>query len=567
MKPFNAHTIWSAQGFLPLILVFCIDLVCAKDFREPPPDFRLTRWDSGSTVSLDDFSGQIVILDFFAYWCPNCRQASAEVQSGIGTYFTRRNGNAQGLPVTVIGVNIEQANRESTAAFIRRAGLKLVLDDPQGGFLQRLGGEGIPFIAVLSQGKLSGSKTEWSVVYKNAGNPGLDILRRVVNSIDRSIINDVRSEATGLSPAASAEAAMPAEESTDGELFAVRAVPRTDSSTRTWDFAAEMLRASDIALWDVATSYKQAHRHFDWNLSLSCSSISVEYQPAPIDFLGEASELDETRTALQAGVRTQGAKTLHWIASGGLYNGFSDFRSLWIGEFYRQRFSDLPGYKEPQPRGYNVSGGLRWEYLAGSGFLQAEMIYQRDEIAPSYDKPLFEPLRQGRQTFHTTAARLTLENALTSRLRALHSLQLTDTTARDLRFSYQALLNLALAEHWAVRSGFSFSEEAPRFHSWSAELTLERDWKTRWFLSAFGRYYRDNGRFEPTLSESLAAPSLQTIQCGLGVRWQGDRHSLKVVAGPYLTRYAALDRSVNEFANLYRSRDWLFAQIAFAHHF
>jgi hypothetical protein len=32
------------------------------------PAFDLPRWDSTNRVRLADFAGQIVVLDFFAYW-------------------------------------------------------------------------------------------------------------------------------------------------------------------------------------------------------------------------------------------------------------------------------------------------------------------------------------------------------------------------------------------------------------------------------------------------------------------------------------------------------------------
>src|SRR5690606_9146948 len=43
------------------------------------PDFQLKQMD-GSTVSLSDFRGEIVFLNFWATWCPPCRKEMPDLQ-------------------------------------------------------------------------------------------------------------------------------------------------------------------------------------------------------------------------------------------------------------------------------------------------------------------------------------------------------------------------------------------------------------------------------------------------------------------------------------------------------
>ena len=45
----------------------------AIEIGRSAPDFSLTDI-NGETVSFSDFNGKVVILDFFAGWCPPCRQ-------------------------------------------------------------------------------------------------------------------------------------------------------------------------------------------------------------------------------------------------------------------------------------------------------------------------------------------------------------------------------------------------------------------------------------------------------------------------------------------------------------
>ena len=53
------------------------DLTLAID--EPAPDFALTNLD-GETVRLSDFRGKTVVLNFWASWCPPCREEMPDFQ-------------------------------------------------------------------------------------------------------------------------------------------------------------------------------------------------------------------------------------------------------------------------------------------------------------------------------------------------------------------------------------------------------------------------------------------------------------------------------------------------------
>ena len=53
------------------------------------PDFSLTLFDTGETVTLSDWRGQPVILDFFASWCPSCQAEAPGLQEFWQAYADR----------------------------------------------------------------------------------------------------------------------------------------------------------------------------------------------------------------------------------------------------------------------------------------------------------------------------------------------------------------------------------------------------------------------------------------------------------------------------------------------
>jgi hypothetical protein len=340
------------------------------------------------------------------------------------------------------------------------------------------------------------------------------------------------------------------------------------------------LWSSDILLSDTMLEYRQTRPRSELELFLSHGYTGLEYQPEPnpgsrvYDVLKD-NEVSDQRFGIRARGRYQVLTPLTLNLGGGYYDGYLDYRSLWLNEFYRQldagyRKIDL-GYRPADPWGWNVVGGARWEYWPKTGFVQGDVAYLYDVIAPGYDLSLhYFPLKLIRRNdqLDTVSGRLTLENVLTPRLRTLQELQIADTTDRELRFAVQSSLNWALAEHWTARLVGGASKEAPQFEAWWVGATVERDWNQTWFLSLFGRFYQDNGQIENSLpSSNTAAPPVDTWQAGLGLRWQGERSSLKLLAGPYFSRYDLSAPAARSFAHLYQSRDWFSVQLAFARQF
>ena len=81
----------------------------------PAPEFALRLFD-GDTVRLGELRGHVVLLNFWASWCPPCRAEAPDLQA------LHEDFHAAGL--RIIGVNMLDSSPAKARAFIREYGLE-----------------------------------------------------------------------------------------------------------------------------------------------------------------------------------------------------------------------------------------------------------------------------------------------------------------------------------------------------------------------------------------------------------------------------------------------------------
>jgi len=355
-------------------------------------------------------------------------------------------------------------------------------------------------------------------------------------------------------------------------LASTMAPAATDTPPRPWETTLELVAAHDITLLQASGSTERKLGGWDAALSLALNAITIDYQPVPFDFKGHAVTRRELGAALQAAGERPLGDIWTMLASAGGYLGHTNYRSVWLDEYYYQQYADFPAppgsdiYTKAHPRGISTMLGARWAYHPGSGFAQLTVSRLRDRVSPGYEVD-FDGLHKTPEVLRTTALNLDLENILTPWARSLVRLRAALTTEREWRLGAEGRLNLALDDAWTARLHVGYTEEAPRFRATFGGLELERTLSRRLALFAGGKLYSDTGEIENALLFTSSAPPLHTWQFRGGVRWTRDGWSGRLTLGLIRTRYGATNSDTDFFQNLYRDRHWLIGQLALTRSF
>jgi peroxiredoxin len=109
----------------------------AAAFTLPAPD--------GSTMSLADFKGKVVLLNFWATWCPPCKAEMPDLQALHDEY-----GASRGF--AVLGVNMMESREPvNNFAILRNLTFPIVLDEDGMVSAQRFGVRGLPTSIIVDR--------------------------------------------------------------------------------------------------------------------------------------------------------------------------------------------------------------------------------------------------------------------------------------------------------------------------------------------------------------------------------------------------------------------------------
>ena len=110
--------------------------VSAVEPGAPAPGFRLPTFDSGQPVSLADFRGKVVLVDFWASWCSPCRQS-------LPLYGKLRD-NYAATDFAIIAIGLDEDVADGKAFLAEHPIAYTTLQNPQGDIAKAFDLKGMP---------------------------------------------------------------------------------------------------------------------------------------------------------------------------------------------------------------------------------------------------------------------------------------------------------------------------------------------------------------------------------------------------------------------------------------
>lgn len=108
-------SILAAVAVLALVLALQLsERNRGRPLSGPAPDFELRLFD-GTEIALADFRGDVVLLNFWASWCPPCRDEAVDLQALYEDY--REAG------FIIIGVNMLESSPQKALDFMEEFGV------------------------------------------------------------------------------------------------------------------------------------------------------------------------------------------------------------------------------------------------------------------------------------------------------------------------------------------------------------------------------------------------------------------------------------------------------------
>jgi cytochrome c biogenesis protein CcmG, thiol:disulfide interchange protein DsbE len=150
-----------------LLVVACSENKVALAKGQPTPDFNLENLQRQNVNFPGDFSNKVVLISFWADWCPSCKKELRDFETIYQKY------HEQGL--VVLALNIEQ-DEQTAEAFISDLNLSYdVLLDAKGDVAKRYATKSLPATLVLDR--------EGNLHTRLLGETPADVFEEIITSL------------------------------------------------------------------------------------------------------------------------------------------------------------------------------------------------------------------------------------------------------------------------------------------------------------------------------------------------------------------------------------------------
>lgn len=105
--------------------------------KSPAPEVSVVSLDKGAVLKLSELKGKVVLLNFWATWCPPCRE---EIPSMV-----KLNGIMAGKSFQMVAISIDEGGKPAIESFFKESGFSLpTYLDPTGASAKAYGITGVP---------------------------------------------------------------------------------------------------------------------------------------------------------------------------------------------------------------------------------------------------------------------------------------------------------------------------------------------------------------------------------------------------------------------------------------
>jgi thiol-disulfide isomerase/thioredoxin len=112
--------------------------------NQPAPDVLVNSLDGGTTLKLSELKGKVVLLNFWASWCPPCRE---EIPSMV-----KLNSAMAGKPFQMVAISIDEGGKPAIEAFFKTSGHVLpAYTDPDNRAAKAYGITGVPETFIIDK--------------------------------------------------------------------------------------------------------------------------------------------------------------------------------------------------------------------------------------------------------------------------------------------------------------------------------------------------------------------------------------------------------------------------------
>lgn len=112
--------------------------------KSPAPDVTVVALANGTSLKLSDLKGKVVLLNFWATWCPPCREEIPSMMK-LNTLMT-------GKAFQMVAVSIDEGGKPAIESFFKETGFSLpTYMDATGASVKAYGITGVPETFVIDK--------------------------------------------------------------------------------------------------------------------------------------------------------------------------------------------------------------------------------------------------------------------------------------------------------------------------------------------------------------------------------------------------------------------------------